>query len=1414
MSAEERRKKLEALRSRTSKGKRVESDEEDDGRIYDELSAEEYRKYARERLLEDDFVVNDQGEGYVETGADDYEAYDYYSDEDMESSRPAVKKKKNKGGEKPAKPDGDISKMFQRSTVAAKSQVKTSTKEDEDFMEGLLADLNTSKPVSSKASEPRRTSLQIKRRQRSPSPLIKREMPSSPSASRGEDTFDTIDAMDVDAPEDLEDVPMTEVNEEPKAKEETPEIFLQDDDEDDEDEDMVMARPMAAKSVTTKVSISATKPKIEPKKEPKMEPKKEEEPASSPQKEEEDMSWLQLRENIAVETEPVQQMSAKFEEAIEDGKMLFFMMDHEERNGKLTLYGRVKNRTTSESFSSCMLQLTDIYKTVYVLPRPSHKNSGEDVEMGEVYEEIQSILTKAGVTKSFIKPETMKYCFELKDVPRGESEYLKVMLPFTANVNFDTIEGNTFSHVFGANKTTFEEFVLHKKIMGPSWLEVTGAKEMPNASWCQLSASVSIGSGFERSEAVVAVTENIPPPPINALSLSIRTIMNPKNHKQEIMAISGRLYRNVAHDTTTPADKIKSVLFTEVRPMEQIFPTGFERVLKEKKADKYTTLHKSESSLLNKFVGQMQRYDPDVIVGHELLNVHLSILCHRLKDNKIRFWDKMGRHRRQAWPSGFGTNAYEYAQLREITSGRLLCDLSNDMGTSMMPKCSSWSLTEMTDLYLDGKKRVDADINALKSTRNRDALGLYQFLAHNETDTYYTAALAFRIQILALSKQLTNLAGNSWARTLAGSRVDRNEYILLHEFTNQGYIVPDKGSSQKRGQTKDKYKGGLVLDPERGLHKDIVLVMDFNSLYPSIIQEFNICFTTVERNNFSGKEDELPPLPEKSVAMGIFPQLVQNLVMRRREVKKLMKGKCSETERVQWDIKQTALKLTANSMYGCLGYAGSRFYALPLAMLTTFKGREILGDTKTLAEDNGLHVVYGDTDSVMVNTNVNEFKEALRIGAEFKKHVNEQYRYLEIDIDNVFQSLLLVAKKKYAALQMSESNGKVETKMEIKGLDMRRREYCQLSKETSMFVLNEIMYKEDTDQAQETVYSHLSELAENVRNNNVPLGKFIIRTMLGKDPEQYNENDKSPAVCLARRRKAEGNIVKAGDVMQFIICSGEGAPGERAYTLGEIKSKNLVVDADYYLSNQILPTVNRLLDKVQGTTMMQLAEAMGLDTHKYRNHHNSNEGSSTHQDRDLQPLESTIPDRDRFRTAIRLSIRGRCGHSFEFEGLVTAYKSVDARGIKCPECSTLVAPILVNTQLELAIRKEVARYYSGWVVCDDTSCGARTRQINVYGKRCMGQDGDCQGTMRFEYSDKDLYNQLLYFDAIFNMDKAKAELEDDTTKAQLDAGEIARINALAEQNRDRFETTRQVVAKYLRSCGRRYVDMHNIFNFM
>jgi DNA polymerase alpha subunit A len=316
---------------------------------------------------------------------------------------------------------------------------------------------------------------------------------------------------------------------------------------------------------------------------------------------------------------------------------------------------------------------------------------------------------------------------------------------------------------------------------------------------------------------------------------------------------------------TTPADQLPSRTFTVIRPNGTAFPFGFDKLAQGKKRG-LIKLMKTEADILSFFLAQLDLVDPDVVLGHQLEGVDYSILLNRLLEKKTPQWSRLGRLRRAQWPSSIGKAGGNVFAERQVMAGRLLCDIANEAGKSVMYKCQSWSLTEMCSIYLGGDtRRRDVDNEAALKTWATEKNGLMDYITHMEADTYFIAALALSTQMLPLTKVLTNLAGNSWARTLTGTRAERNEYILLHEFHRNKYICPDKqffkGRPKVEGEAtedaadskkKDKYQGGLVFEPEKGLYDKFVLVMDFNSLYPSIIQEYNICFTTVERSALVG----------------------------------------------------------------------------------------------------------------------------------------------------------------------------------------------------------------------------------------------------------------------------------------------------------------------------------------------------------------------------------------------------------------------------------------------------------------------------------------------------------------------------------------------------------------------------------
>ena len=249
--------------------------------------------------------------------------------------------------------------------------------------------------------------------------------------------------------------------------------------------------------------------------------------------------------------------------------------------------------------------------------------------------------------------------------------------------------------------------------------------------------------------------------------------------------------------------------------------------------------------------------------------------------------------------------------------------------------------------------------------------------------------------------------------------------------------------------------------------------------------------------------------------------VLRDLVQKRKAVKDKMKTEKDHVKLQQLENRQKAIKLTANSMYGCLGFGSSRFHAKAIAALITRTGRNTLLKTKEIAENElGFNVVYGDTDSIMINTGTNSLQQALDMGRALKAKVNTQYKCLEIEIDGVFKSLLLLKKKKYAALKY-ENFGSAEQKVvqEVKGLDMVRRDWCPLSKTVGNYVLEQIISGKSREEVILNLNDYLTDIGEKMKSNRITLDQFIITKQLTRALSEYHDTKSLPHVQVAMRIK-------------------------------------------------------------------------------------------------------------------------------------------------------------------------------------------------------------------------------------------------------------------------------------------------------
>jgi DNA polymerase alpha subunit A len=292
----------------------------------------------------------------------------------------------------------------------------------------------------------------------------------------------------------------------------------------------------------------------------------------------------------------------------------------------------------------------------------------------------------------------------------------------------------------------------------------------------------------------------------------------------------------------------------------------------------------------------------------------------RCAEHKVQIWSKMGRYRRMQVPSKTQFTSGKDWAIADALTGRMLCDTY--LSAKEHLREDSYSLKNLAESQLKTSCQEIEPMDVpqyFQSNQTIVALAL-----HTLNDAQLVQRLMFKLQILPLSKQSTCIAGNLWSKTLKSNRADRTEYLLLHEFHRLKYLAPEKkqyGKKEDGSGGKAKYAGGLVLEPKKGLYDSYILLLDFNSLYPSIIQEYNLCFTTVDWASFqqaqpeqqkqllqqqeeaeqTGEElvpvDNLPPLPDGSLDKGVLPRVIKSLVDRRRLVKNMIKKETNPERR-------------------------------------------------------------------------------------------------------------------------------------------------------------------------------------------------------------------------------------------------------------------------------------------------------------------------------------------------------------------------------------------------------------------------------------------------------------------------------------------------------------------------------------
>ncbi|XP_028966378.1 DNA polymerase alpha catalytic subunit [Galendromus occidentalis] len=1057
---------------------------------------------------------------------------------------------------------------------------------------------------------------------------------------------------------------------------------------------------------------------------------------------------------------------------------LFWLDAYEEpyaHPGTVYVFGKT---TVSNSSVSAAIVVKNIPRKLFFLPRERENENGMmcPIPFKSVYDEVKEVLKQHGIKEFRCKESEKMFVFATQGVPR-KANYLEVQYnPAKAMKTLPgDLSGQTFSKVFGTSTSSLEALILDRKLKGPSWLDV---KQPESAHLHNTTCKFEIDCQDLKNISVSSVQAG--PPALSILTLQARAVRNEKNSRDEVVMVAGLVHDDYPLTKPPPAKLFTQHFCFVTTSSDRSLPYDFKKELASERIKIKPC--ENERMLISQLNSQMTKCDPDIIVGHDASSFTLPAILTAMERHKIVKPSALSRLCR----SNIQSVNVSKLDRTQLLPGRVICDTK--LSAKELIQAKSYELSDLvSDVLNANHDEISADAFKEMLSRTPSLKVLCKHIMH---ESQFVIKLLAELNILPLASQITTICGNTLTQTLQKGRALRNEYLLLHAFTSKNFIVPDKESrrAQKKkqqneadeGKTGDKkkgpaYSGGLVLDPIVGFYDSMVLLMDFNSLYPSIIQEYNLCFTTCaltppEDNAAAAEADWEAQIPPATVDTGVLPFEIRKLVENRRTVKDLLKTpNLSREKKLQYDIRQKALKLTANSMYGCLGFQGSRFYAKPIAALITQRGRDILMSAKSMAESMGYSIIYGDTDSIMINTCTRDIAQVKEIGKKLSKAINDQYKRLEIEVDGVFKSMLLLKKKKYAAhtLTFLPDGSLAGGKIEVKGLDIVRRDWSELARKTGRFVVDTLLKGElSADDAVDAVHDHLREVGKKVNDNALPFEDYVITKQLTKNVEDYPDAKNQSHVLVAKRFNARGaKKLRAGDTVQYVICEDgtENPHTQRAYSKEEMESKEfankLTVDRNYYLTQQVFPVVSRLIEPIRGTDAAVVAQCLGLDPSKYNRRTNFDPSGMV--DSELAVgISLLLPqslDSDLFQNVEAFTVNcTKCDNPISVDGFV--FKNMDGQTkflfSDCGKCHSPLLPQVdqlcnqLTKQLQqLQLESEKIMYICQ--MCDhrvlDVLCNLHEEEIPVC--PACGED-----TLRLQAQAFQTYAQLRYWGFMFDLE--------------------------------------------------------------
>ena len=570
---------------------------------------------------------------------------------------------------------------------------------------------------------------------------------------------------------------------------------------------------------------------------------------------------------------------------------------------------------------------------------------------------------------------------------------------------------------------------------------------------------------------------------------------------------------------------------------------------------KNTVSCKNEEECLKKFKEEIIKIDPDIITGWNLIDFDLVYLKNLYAKHKIPF--NIGRNNDNL-RIRIESNFFR-ASSAEIT-GRQILDALNLIRDSFIKEAptikhaefETYTLEDVSQAFLKTGKLIKGKSRheEIESLYWKNTVECHQKLAdYNLKDCELVYKILEKTKIIDLAVERSQLTGLPLDR-ITGS-IAAFDSLYLRKAKSKNLVCP----TTKFGLKEERIKGGYVASTNPGIYNN-VLILDFKSLYPSIIKTFNID----PASYLEKKEKNAIESPNKAYFKnneGILPEIIGTLQEAREKAK-----------REKRELSSYAIKIIMNSFFGVLASPNCRFFNLKIANAITHFGQFIIKLTAKEIEKLGYKIIYSDTDSVFVETNL-EKERANQLGKEIQDHIDIFYKeyvkknynrnsYLELEFEKQYISLMIpklrgqekAAKKRYAGLV--EKNGKEE--VEIVGLEAIRGDWTEAAQEFQKELLIKLFHREEIAQF---IKFYIKKIEEGKLDE-----KLIYKKSIRKDLKKYIKTT-PPHVKAARQLdKLDSNII------QYYITTEGPEP------IQKLRHK---IDYVHYIEKQIKPIANQIL---------------------------------------------------------------------------------------------------------------------------------------------------------------------------------------------------------------------------------------------